>query len=193
MESIKKDYDTKVKFEQIFETIDLKQRKTKIICTMGPSCWDVEMLVKMLDQGMDVCRLNFSHGDHKVIYLNKLYLLQQTHGQTVDNLKEALKQRPNKTCAIMLDTKGPEIRTGQLRDNKPVDLVSGQELNIVTDYSIEGDNRKIACSYKNLPQTVSIGSTIFIADGSITAEVIEIFDVSYEFLTFIIGRCQSNC
>ena len=63
----KKEIDTKVKFEQIFETIDLKTRKTKIICTMGPSCWDVEMMVKLLDAGMDVCRLNFSHGDHKVI------------------------------------------------------------------------------------------------------------------------------
>lgn len=131
-----KEYQSKVKFEQIFETIDLKTRKTKVICTMGPSCWDVEMMVKMLDAGMDVCRLNFSHGDHK------------THGQTVDNLREALKQRPNKTCAIMLDTKGPEIRTGMLRDSKPVDLVAGQELTIVTDASIEGDNRKIACTYK---------------------------------------------
>ena len=80
---------------------------------MGPSCWDTEMIVKMLDAGMDICRLNFSHGDHK------------THGQTVDNLKEALKLRPNKVCAIMLDTKGPEIRTGMLRDNKPVELVTG--------------------------------------------------------------------
>lgn len=77
----------------------------------------------------------------------------------------------------MLDTKGPEIRTGMLRDNKPVELIAGQELQIVTDYSIEGDNKKIACSYKNLPQTVSVGSTIFIADGTITCEVIEIFDV----------------
>jgi len=51
----------------------------------------------------------------------------------------------------MLDTKGPEIRTGLLRDNKPVDLVTGQELLIVTDYSIEGDNKRIACSYKTLP------------------------------------------
>lgn len=54
----------------------------------------------------------------------------------------------------MLDTKGPEIRTGLLRDNKPVDLVAGQELLIVTDYSIEGDNKRIACSYKGLPQSV---------------------------------------
>jgi pyruvate kinase len=96
----------------------------------------------------------------------------------VDNLKEAMKQRPGKTCAIMLDTKGPEIRTGMLRDNKPVDLVNGQELQIVTDYSIEGDNKKIACSYKGLPNSVHVGSTIFIADGSITCEVSEIFDVN---------------
>jgi len=95
----------------------------------------------------------------------------------VDNLKEALKQRPEKTCALMLDTKGPEIRTGMLRDNKPVDLVAGQELQIVTDYSIEGDNKKIACSYKSLPTTVQVGSTIFIADGALTTEVIEIFEV----------------
>ena len=78
----------------------------------------------------------------------------------------------------MLDTKGPEIRTGMLRDNKPIDLVAGQELQIVTDYSIEGDAKKIACSYKALPTSVSIGSTIYIADGSITCEVSEIFDVS---------------
>jgi len=95
----------------------------------------------------------------------------------VDNVREALKQRPNKTCALMLDTKGPEIRTGLLRDNKPVDLTAGQELLIVTDYSIEGDNKRIACSYKNLPQTVAVGSTIFIADGAITCEVAEIIEV----------------
>jgi pyruvate kinase len=86
----------------------------------------------------------------------------------VDNIKEALKQRPTKTCAILLDIKSPEIRIGMLRDNKPVDLVAGQELSIVTDYSIEGDNKKISCSYKGLPTSVNIGSTIFIAEGSLT-------------------------
>ena len=78
-----------------------------------PSCWDIDMLVKMIDAGMNVARLNFSHGDHK------------THGQSVENLKEALKQRPDKEVGIMLDTKGPEIRTGMLRDNKPIDIVAG--------------------------------------------------------------------
>lgn len=76
----------------------------------------------------------------------------------------------------MLDTKGPEIRTGMLRDNKPIDLEAGQELIIVTDYSLEGDSKKIACSYKDLPTSVQVGSTIFIADGSLTCEVIEILD-----------------
>ena len=71
------------------------------------------MLVKMLDAGMNVARLNFSHGDHI------------SHGRSVENLREALKQRPDKTCAILLDTKGPEIRTGLLKDGKPVDITAG--------------------------------------------------------------------
>ena len=78
----------------------------------------------------------------------------------------------------MLDTKGPEIRTGVLKEGKPIELVAGQTLEIVTDYGVEGDNTRIACSYKSLPQSVSIGSTIFIADGSVTCEVIEIGEVS---------------
>lgn len=139
-------------------------RKTKIVCTLGPACWEVEMLIKMLDAGMNVARLNFSHGDHK------------SHGQSVANLKEALKQRPDKHCAIMLDTKGPEIRTGMLKDGQPIELVMGQTLDIVTDYAIEGDTKQIACSYKSLPQTVQVGSIIYIADGSLTCEVTEILE-----------------
>ena len=126
------------------------------------------MLVKMLDAGMNIARLNFSHGDHK------------SHGQTLENLREALKQRPDKNCAVMLDTKGPEIRTCFNRDNKPIDLTAGQSLKIVTDPAIEGDNTKISCTYKNLPKTVSVGSTIFMADGSLTCEVSEVHDVSFK-------------
>lgn len=84
----------------------------------------------------------------------------------------------------MLDTKGPEIRTGYLKDRGPIEVAANQKLKIVTDYQIEGDNTKIACSYKDLPKTVSVGSTIFIADGSLTCEVAEIHDVSTNAFLF---------
>jgi pyruvate kinase len=167
--------DTTIRYGQIFEQIDPEERKTKIICTLGPACWDPDMLVKMIDAGMNVARLNFSHGDHK------------THGQSVENLREALKQRPDKQCAIMLDTKGPEIRTGMLRDNKPIELVAEQTLKIVTDYAIEGDTKQIACSYKALPQTVHVGSTIYVADGSLTCEVTEVHE------DHVIVICKNAC
>ena len=102
-----------------------------------------------------------------------------------------MKQRPDKTCGIMLDTKGPEIRTGMLVDNKPIDIAAGQDLIISTDYQLEGDNTQIACSYKSLPETVQVGSIIFIADGSLTCEVTEILEVS-NVLTKIIIRFYSR-
>ena len=79
---------------------DLDRRKTKIVCTIGPSCWSKEMLVKMIDEGMNVARLNFSHGNHEV------------HANTVANIRAACIERPGKHVASLLDTKGPEIRTG---------------------------------------------------------------------------------
>ena len=106
-------------------------KKTKIFCTMGPAwwapalahahlaardapcpgrSWDVPTLVKLIDAGMNVARLNFSHGDHK------------SHGENVERVREAAKARPNKNIAILLDTKGPEIRTGFFRTPAPQNL-----------------------------------------------------------------------
>jgi pyruvate kinase len=93
----------------------------------------------MIDAGMTVARLNFSHGDHKM------------HGQTVERLREAFKLRKDKPVAIALDTKGPEIRTGILKDKKNVELKKGQMLEITTDYTFEGINECISCSYDKLP------------------------------------------
>lgn len=159
----------RIKFDNIFAPIDMDQRRTKVICTLGPACNSVDQLVSLIDAGMNVARLNFSHGDHK------------SHGQQVANLNEALKQRPHKTVGLMLDTKGPEIRTGILKDGKNISLTLGQELEISTDYTLEGDNTRITCSYKNLPKSVKVGSTIFIADGSLTCKVTSIDEVSIQF------------
>lgn len=87
-----------------------------------------------------------------------------------------MKARPDKHVAIMLDTKGPEIRTGMNKDGKAIKLVKGQTLELTTDYTFLGDNTKIACSYKSLPESVQVGGTIYIADGSLTCEVTEILE-----------------
>jgi pyruvate kinase len=86
------------------------------------------------------------------------------------------KQRPGNQCAVLLDTKGPEIRTGFLKDHKPIDLKRGQMLEITTDYSYEGDNSKIACSYSGLPTTVKPGDQILAADGALVCTVKECYE-----------------
>lgn len=91
----------------------------------------------------------------------------------LDTLKTALGQRPDWNVAIQIDTKGPEIWTGFLWDNEPVDYISGQEIDILTDFTLEGDNTRITCSYKSLPTTVKPGDVILIADGNLTCEVKE--------------------
>ena len=144
----------------IFEERNTNLRKTKIICTLGPSSRNVEDICKLLDAGMNVARLNFSHGDHKY------------HRETVQNLRDALKQRPKLTCALMLDTKGPEIRTGVLEDKDGVQLCKGQDLELTTDYSFRGNSKKVAISYKAITK-LKVGQKVLMADGNLTAIVKE--------------------
>jgi len=146
------------------ERKDTYARKSKIICTMGPSCWDVDTLVKLIDCGMNICRLNFSHGDHEV------------HGQTVQKIREAAKQRPGKPVGILLDTKGPEIRTGFFKPEvgDKIDLKQGQQLKLVIDYSYKGDSTCIAVSYDKLCKSVKPGNTILCADGSLSLKVLSV-------------------
>lgn len=92
-------------------------------------------------------------------------------------IRAAVALRPGAQVALMLDTKGPEIRTGLLKDHKPISLVEGQALTISTDYTLEGDATKIACSYKALPKSVAVGATILIADGSVVCTVTEVHEV----------------
>lgn len=87
--------------ENVYNKINYTNKKTKVICTMGPKCTDNETLVQMMESGMNIARLNFSHGDHG------------SHAETLEKVKAAAKQAMM-PIAIMLDTKGPEIRTGLL-------------------------------------------------------------------------------
>ncbi|EQC28747.1 pyruvate kinase, barrel domain-containing protein [Saprolegnia diclina VS20] len=136
-------------------------RQTKIICAIGPSCWSTEMLGRLLDAGMNVARFNFSHGDHAL------------HARSLSNLRDAMQMRPGCHCAVLLDTKGPEIRTGLLKDHTPVHLVSGQELVLVADEAFQdGDATRIGCNYAHLATSVSPGSTILVDDGGLTLKVL---------------------
>ncbi|KAJ7976357.1 Pyruvate kinase family protein [Quillaja saponaria] len=143
----------------IMGEVSPKPKKTKIVCTLGPSCRSVEMLERLLQAGMNVARFNFSHGSHAY------------HQETLGNLRVAM-NNTGILCAVMLDTKGPEIRTGFLKDAKPVQLQKGQEITITTDYSIKGDENMISMSYEKLTKDLNPGSVILCADGTITFTVL---------------------
>ena len=121
--------------ENILTNRDYTNKHTKNISTIGPACDSVEILVEMIDRGMNVARLNFSHGDH------------ESHHQTVLNLKAAFKQRRDKPVAIMLDTKGPEIRTGKKIKGgaNAITYVKDTDVFITTVYDTEQDATTLAC------------------------------------------------
>uniref|UniRef100_A0A1J3K9V0 Pyruvate kinase n=1 Tax=Noccaea caerulescens TaxID=107243 RepID=A0A1J3K9V0_NOCCA len=138
----------------------IEQRpKTKIVCTLGPASRSVPMVEKLLRAGMNVARFNFSHGSHEY------------HQETLDNLHQAM-LNTGILCAVMLDTKGPEIRTGFLKDGKPIQLKQGQEITISTDYDLKGDENTICMSYKKLALDVTPGMVILCADGTISLLVL---------------------
>lgn len=100
----------------------------------------------------------------------------QKHGECAENIRAAVAERPGSNVAILLDTKGPEIRTGLLRGHEAIMLEGGQDLFISTDYTLEGDTTRIACSYKSLPTSVAPGSSILVADGTLVMKVKECRD-----------------
>lgn len=131
-------------------------RKTKIVCTIGPACWDEGTMRKMMLAGMNVARFNMSHGT------------QPEHKEKIDIAKK-LRKELGLPVAILLDTRGPEIRTGKL-ENDAVELVTGQEI-ILTTEEILGNAEKVHINYKNLPRNLSRGNTIMIDDGLIELNV----------------------
>jgi len=139
-------------------------RMSSIICTIGPACRSEDMLKKMMEAGMNIARLNFSHGSHEY------------HKQTIDNIRKAAMSFPH-PVAIALDTKGPEIRTGLLKAgvNAEVELIAGREVIITIDDAYEElcDENCIWVDYKNIIKVVDVGKHVFIDDGLISVAVLE--------------------
>ncbi|NLG02574.1 MAG: pyruvate kinase, partial [Clostridia bacterium] len=127
-------------------------KKTKIVCTLGPASQKEEVLRQMIEKGMNVARLNFSHGTHEY------------HKENIDLIKR-LRDEMNVSLAILLDTKGPEIRTKDFAEGKVV-LEEGSEFTLTTR-EVEGTNQIVSITYQELPKEVEAGNTILIDDGSI--------------------------
>ena len=135
----------------------LTGKRTKIVCTMGPATEDEEVLRQLILHGMNVARFNFSHGSHEY------------HKAGMERVRKISKEL-GVPVAILLDTKGPEVRTGNLKNGKPCVLNTNDEV-IVTTENILGDNKRFSLDYKNLPYEVEAGSIILIDDGLIGLEV----------------------
>ncbi|VFP83370.1 pyruvate kinase PykF [Candidatus Erwinia haradaeae] len=138
-------------------------KKTKIVCTIGPNSESEEMLTKLLYAGMNVMRLNFSHGNY------------QEHGQRITNLRNAMRKSGCR-AAILLDTKGPEIRTMALHGDQDVCLKSGQCFIFTTDQSVIGNADIVAVTYPGFSTDLKVGNTILVDDGLIGMKVISIIN-----------------
>lgn len=136
-------------------------RKTKIVCTLGPACNNEETLTKMLKNGMNVARLNFSHGTHEYHKAN-IELFRKVR----DELKVP--------AAIMLDTKGPEIRVGDFK-NRSEELKSGDTFTF-TSREVEGTKNEVSITYRKLPGQLAPGNQILVDDGKLLFRVKETTD-----------------
>ena len=131
-------------------------RKTKIICTIGPACDNEDTLTKMCLAGMNVARLNFSHGTH------------EEHVEKI-NLVKRVREKLEFPIAIMLDTKGPEYRIKTFKNGK-IHLDAGDTF-IFTPDEIEGDDTRVSVTYKNLHNELYEGDRILLNNGLVTFEV----------------------
>ncbi len=134
-------------------------RKTKIICTIGPASENEEILTRMCRSGMNVARLNFSHGTH------------EEHQKKFDLIKQ-VREKLELPIAIMLDTKGPEYRIGTFKDGK-VKIEDGAEFTFTTE-DIEGDETRVSVSYKRLIEDLNVGDRILLNNGLVIFEVVSL-------------------
>ncbi|HSZ03497.1 MAG TPA: pyruvate kinase, partial [Terriglobales bacterium] len=141
-------------------------RRAKIICTIGPACNSEPVLRDLMRLGMDVARLNFSHGTH------------EEHAQIIERLRRVADEE-NRTICILQDLQGPKIRTGQLKDGVPVVLKAGSRVTI-TPRDIEGTPTLISTTFQGLAREVKSGARILLTDGLIELRVIRTRDADVE-------------
>ena len=136
-------------------------RKTKIICTIGPACSTEKAMTELCQAGMNVARLNFSHGTH------------EQHLEMI-NLIKGVREKLNMPIAIMLDTKGPEYRIRTFKDGK-ISLEDGDTFTFTTK-EVEGDNTVVGVTYKGMANDLSVGDKITVNNGLVIFEVKELTD-----------------
>ena len=132
-------------------------RRTKIVCTIGPATSSEERLEQLMRAGMNVARLNFSHGSH------------EEHARSIQTLRQ-IASEVGKTICILQDLQGPKIRTGRLKGHQPVKLKAGEPVTITTR-DVEGTAELLSTTFGGLPQEVGPGSRILLSDGRIELEV----------------------
>ncbi len=150
--------------------------KTKIVCTIGPASCSERVMAEMLRSGMNVARLNFSHGTHAY------------HKEVIEMFRR-VRERLGVPAAIMLDTKGPEIRIGKFKEGK-VTLTVGQTFTLTTK-AVEGDDTHVSISYADLPAQLQAGNRVLIDDGRLELNVTDITDTDI-VCTVITGGEVSN-
>lgn len=151
-------------------------KKTKIVCTIGPASENKDTLLKLIDNGMNVMRMNFSHGD------------QEEQGNRIKIVKE-INSESNKYIGLMLDTRGPEIRTGYLKNGR-CEITQGSKIRVTMDEDYLGDENKIAISYSGLYDDIPVGGKILIEDGNLSLTVLE-KDESTKELVCVAGNSRT--
>ncbi|KAI8140351.1 pyruvate kinase [Fennellomyces sp. T-0311] len=157
-------------------------RKTSIICTIGPATNSKEKLIELMDAGMNIVRMNFSHGEYSY------------HESVLRNARAAAAERPETALAIALDTKGPEIRTGVMRDDKELPISIGHEMTISTDdqYKDICDDKVMYIDYKNITKVIDVGKTIYVDDGTLSFKVLEKHDDHLKVRALNSGKLASR-
>ena len=150
--------------------------KTKIVCTIGPASRSEKVMTEMLKAGMNVARLNFSHGDH------------ESHREVIETFRR-VRERLGKPAAIMLDTKGPEVRICTFKDGKAY-LEEGSTFTLTTR-EIEGDSTRVSVTYADLPSQLKRGDRVLIDDGRLELTVKELTDTDV-ICTVVTGGPVTN-